>query len=459
MSFSSKVNAFITRHQLLHADGRYIVALSGGPDSVALLRVLLALGYQVEAAHCNFRLRGKESDRDEQFCVQLCNQQDVTLHRVHFDTTAYAELHHVSIEMAARELRYRYFEQLRQDIHADDICVAHHEDDQAETILLNIIRGTGLRGLQGMQPRNGHIVRPLLSVTRQEVLSYLADLHHDFVTDSTNLVDDAQRNILRLDVLPHLRRINPAVVKNISRMAEHVAEAEAFVKQSAKEVLNTMKSGNQALDMMNSADQGVEGYNLSRLRSHQSASLLLWQLLSTRGFNETQVEEILESGRSGSSWTSTAAVAFIDRDQLCLIDKVMWSRVLPEMRIPETGVYVYGDKGMKFRVTMQDVDASFKVDKRSTVACLDADKVTFPLTIRGVQAGDRFQPFGMQGTRLVSDYLTDRKRSLMDKRQQLVVTDATARILWLVGERVDGRAAVGAATSRVLYIEVLSVQG
>lgn len=441
MDFCSRVNDFIVHHQLLKADGRYLVALSGGADSVALLRVLLQLGYRVEAVHCNFRLRGEESDRDEAFCRALCQRLDVKFHCVHFDTKAYAELHKVSIEMAARELRYHYFEQLRLDIQADGICVAHHQDDQSETILLNIVRGTGLKGLQGMHPRNGFIIRPLLNVTRQDILDYLSSLQQDYVTDSTNLIDEAQRNIIRLDVMPQLRRINPAVAQNIARMAEHVSEASAFIEQSADEALRTMKTADG-------------GYNLTQLLRHPSVGLLMWQLLSPFGFNEQQIDEMGQNQRNGSQWMSKSHVATIDRQRLYIYNKEAWSQEPPEMRIPEAGTYVYGEDGIRFKLSKIAVDEHFALDKRAEVANLDAEKVTMPLTIRGLRSGDRFQPFGMRGTKLISDYLTDRKRSLMEKRRQLVVSDAMGRIVWLVGERVDGRVAITSSTCFVLRIEV-----
>ena len=216
----NKISAFIEQHQLLrHDDAKYIVALSGGADSVALLLVMHQLGYRVEAAHCNFRLRGQESDRDEQFVAELCNKKQTPLHIIHFDTVAYAKLHQVSIEMAARELRYRYFEQLRQDIGADDVCVAHHQDDAVETLLMNLLRGTGIHGLTGIRPRNGHIVRPMLCVTRAEIVGYLDSAHQPYVTDSTNLVPDVVRNKIRLNVIPQLLALNPSASQNIARTA------------------------------------------------------------------------------------------------------------------------------------------------------------------------------------------------------------------------------------------------
>ena len=233
----SKVKDYIKQHNLLNSNDLYIVALSGGADSVALLLFLDEMGYQVHAAHCNFHLRGAESDRDEAFCESLCLQKDIPFHRIHFDTLTYAETHHVSVEMAARELRYGYFEQLRKDIGASGICVAHHRDDSVETVLLNLIRGTGLRGLTGIQPRKGYILRPLLCVSRQEIEQYLQAKGQSYVTDSTNLVAEVQRNVVRLKVLPLLETINPAVADNIQRTAENLTEAQSVLDVAKKSVI------------------------------------------------------------------------------------------------------------------------------------------------------------------------------------------------------------------------------
>jgi len=215
------VRQFIERQHLLDRQGLHLAAVSGGADSVCLLLVLKALSYRVEAVHCNFHLRGDESQRDEAFVKRLCQQTGTELHLTHFDTTTYAELHHVSIEMAARELRYHYFEQLRHDIGADTICVAHHQDDSAETILMNMVRGTGLRGMQGIQPQRGHIVRPLLCVDRKQIEEWLKQRGQDYVTDSTNLVPDIVRNQLRLNVIPQLEKACPQAKANRDRRHQH----------------------------------------------------------------------------------------------------------------------------------------------------------------------------------------------------------------------------------------------
>lgn len=206
-----------------------IVALSGGADSVCLLLKTVEAGHSVEALHCNFHLRGAESDRDEEFCHCLCRKLGVRLRVKHFDTAAYASEHKVSIEMAARELRYAWFEEVRQELGADKILVAHHQDDNIETMLFNLMRGTGISGLTGMKTRNGHIVRPLLDMTRQEILDYLAARKQDYVTDSTNLETEAIRNKIRLQLLPLMEEIFPSVRKNLVKTMRFLQNAETVV--------------------------------------------------------------------------------------------------------------------------------------------------------------------------------------------------------------------------------------
>ena len=227
----NKIKRFIVSEHLLRVDALYLVALSGGADSVALLLCLKELGYHVEAVHCNFNLRGEESLRDEQFCEDLCQRENIPLHKAHFDTQAYADLHKVSIEMAARELRYRYFFQLKEALGADGVCVGHHKEDTVETILINLVRGTGLSGLMGIRPRNHDVIRPLLCVTRQEIEDYLHQHAVSFVTDSTNLIDDVVRNKIRLNVIPQLSEINPSVTDAILTTANHLSEVDAIVQE------------------------------------------------------------------------------------------------------------------------------------------------------------------------------------------------------------------------------------
>ena len=453
-----QVAGFVARNQLLAADNKYIVALSGGADSVALLLIMKALGYDVEAAHCNFHLRGKESERDENFCVSLCESLGVILHRIHFDTLTYAQLHKVSIEMAARDLRYSYFEQLRRDINADAICVAHHKDDNVETILLNLVRGTGMNGLTGISPRNGFILRPLLCIGREDILEYLEAENQDYVTDSSNLVDDVQRNKIRLNVLPLLENVNSAVKDNILTMARWIAEASTIVEASLDEAkakavssLSVGAKNHDAKPMLNDSFS----VDISKIEEYPSAEYLLWDILKDYGFNSSQVALVADNlhATTGTSWLSSSHELTLDRGRLILtpLDKEEGRK----MRIPEAGTYVYTEL-CKLKIEQKEINENYTISRSSDKVCLDAQKVKFPLMIRRVARGDRFVPFGMKGSKLVSDFLTDQKVALPLKRRQLVVTDAGGNILWVVGKRLDGRFAVSPCSKSVVEISLLS---
>ena len=427
----SKVKDYIKKHKLLSFSDLYIVALSGGADSVALLLLLDEMGYKVHALHCNFHLRGEESDRDERFCEDLCLKKNIPFHRIHFDTLMYAETHKMSVEMAARELRYRYFEQLRKDIGAEGICVAHHQDDTVETVLLNLVRGTGLRGLTGIQPRNGAILRPLLCVTRTEIEAYLATKQQDYVTDSTNLETDFVRNKIRLQVVPLLRQLNPAVSENIVRTAEHLTEAQKVLDA----VVDTYKGSNQL--------------DLCALQQVGSAEYIVFEWLKQYGFNGSQVQQVI-SAETGSIFSSPTGYEVLkDRDRLLVEPTIM---AFTPIRIPEEGTYVLSDDR---RLNVRRSNPF--VSKDSHEATLDARQVRFPLTVRRVEEGDWMIPYGMTGRKLLSDLMTDLKMSLFDRRRQLVVVDTQGAVVWAIGLRTDHRCRVTDATQEVIAIKINNV--
>lgn len=457
------VSSYIARHKMLDIQAKHIVALSGGADSVALLLILLSLGYDVEAAHCNFHLRGEESDRDERFAKSLCEKYGVAFHVVHFATEEYALLHKVSIEMAARELRYRYFEQLRHDIGAADICVAHHADDSVETLLMNLVRGTGIHGLVGIKPVNGYIRRPLLCISRSDIESYLSSVGQAYVTDSTNLVDDVVRNKFRLNVIPLLRDINPNAAGNIRRTAEYISEAvtvfDAAMAAARLRVTKIQGTGSIAVSANNNSGsvselEALSGIviDIAGLLAELSPEYLLYSILSDYGFTSAQVEQIYAhtNAPSGRIWTSAHFELLVDRKRIIIEPR---QEIMKPMKIVEPGVYVLKD-GRRLAVSTCYIDSGFVLSRAASIACLDADKVKYPLTLRCVKSGDRFVPFGMRGSKLVSDYLTDRKRTLFEKRRSLVLTDRLGDIVWLVNERPDNRSRITKETKRALVVEI-----
>lgn len=440
--FIHRIEDFISRNHLLEKDGKYLVALSGGADSVTLLWVLHELRYQIEACHCNFQLRGAESDRDEQFCVQLCEQLGIPLHRIHFDTRLYAEVHKESIELAARNLRYRYFAQLKEDVEADGICVAHHQDDTVETVLINLIRGAGIQGLTGISAKNGDILRPLLCVDRKEILAYLEEKGQDYVTDSTNLVDDVVRNKIRLNIIPMLKEINPAASKNIAQAAHHLEEANKMLSSIAI-------CGEKSED-------GTIRVAVLEIESAASAEYALYSSLSPYGFRGKAITEILASLHStGKTWTSETHQLVIDRE--CILIREKQTEAFQGMKIPETGCYVL-PRGEKIKLSIREREIDFSPSKEKFLITLDADAVTFPLHLRLAQNGDTFHPFGMKGKKLVSDYLTDRKKNLFEKQSQLVLEDAKGQVIWVVGERTSELCKIKEDTKKILYIQVSQVR-
>lgn len=460
----NKVKTYIDTHKLLRPDGRYIVGLSGGADSVALLLILKELGYCVEAAHCNFHLRGKESQRDEEYCINLCKEQDIKLHLIHFQTAEYAEKHKVSIEMAARTLRYNYFEALRQNIGADAVCVAHHRDDSVETVLLNLLRGTGLRGLMGIRPRNKHIIRPLLACSKADIEAYLSAKEQAFVTDSSNLVADVKRNKLRLEVVPTLKEINPSFDETIMKMSESIGEAQKIINASLKSAFSSIVSveNGDADALFLQLQDGTPKLALPNLRidiaalkAYVSPEYFLFYLLIPYGFTSPQVRGIASSllSESGKEYITDSYTLLFDRKMMLVSQR---EKTAPKpLELPETGKYIYSEQCC-IEIKEETVDSNFTIPTAINEIVVDKAKVHFPLVLRRTATADRFRPFGMRGSKLVSDYLTNLKVDAVSKRKQLVLVDGNGEIMWLVGRRSSETYRIGSTTTTALRIRFLS---
>lgn len=427
--FKYDVQKFIEEKSLFTLKDKILIALSGGADSVALLRVLHALGYSCECAHCNFHLRGEESDRDEAFVQQLCKTHQIKLHIKHFDTDTYAKSHQLSIEMAARELRYEWFESLRQELNAQVIAVAHHRDDSVETFMLNLIRGTGINGLKGIAPQNGWIVRPLLQVSREDIIDYLQEILQDYVTDSTNLQDVYVRNKIRLSILPLMKEINPSIMETIQDTSMRLADVASIYHQERKKTLEH--------SVIKVSDH-FQRISIDKILMDIAPASLLFELLSPLGFNISQIKDIhrsLEHSQAGKRFISKNWELIRDREDL-LIQRIDSECIVPELIVQEI-----------------EKTPSFILHKDKHIACLDADKVKLPLTIRKWQVGDKFIPLGMNGKKKISDYMTDKKFSLFQKENQYVVCSED-KIVWLVNERCDNRYRITDQTRRILLLKI-----
>ncbi len=431
--------ALTTRCHVQPAD-RLLVALSGGADSVALLRLLVAAGRDVEAAHCNFGLRGEESDNDQAFVVGLCARLDVRLHLAAFDTRETARRRGVSLEMAARDLRYDWFDRLLDERSLAAVAVAHHRDDNAETLLLHLVRGAGLHGLTGMAWRRGRVVRPLLATDRKALVTYLESIGQDYVTDSTNLVADVKRNRIRLQVLPLLRELNPAIDRVLAETARRMTEAEVIFDRAVTEARSRV---------CRPAEGGLD-IDLAALHAEVSPETLLHEWLAPYGFRPEQTTDT-------AARKATSGSARYDADEWQLVHDRNFLRLrrrtgsFAPFALDADGCHPLPD-GRTLRLVHLSREDLGPIPRDPRTACLDADRIG-RLTCRPCRRGDRFRPYGMNGSKLVSDYLTDRKRSLLDKAAACVVcSDET--IAWLVGERPDQRFALTESTCRVALLTV-----
>lgn len=433
------VRAYIEKQQLLAGRAPVLVGFSGGADSVALLSLLVQLDYSCIALHCNFHLRGDESVRDEQFAAETARTLGVPFYKIDFDTTGYADKHHLSIEMAARELRYNWFEEMRQQLGGQAIAVAHHRDDSVETVMMNLIRGTGIRGLGGIRPKNGYVVRPLLPVSRSEILAWLEQQQLSYVTDSTNLSDAYTRNFIRLRVLPLLEELNPSVKTAIARTADHLADTEAIflymVEKARKELLDD--------------DRRIP---IARLMQYPSPATILYELLKPYGFTRQVTDDIFHSltKESGKQFYSPFYRLLKDREYLLLAPVNKEEALEYTITTNEIMEEIWrGPIELSFFKSVITTDFSIRKDKH--IAYFDYDKLTFPLTLRKWKEGDWFIPFGMKGRKKLSDYFSDHKFSRIEKEQAWLLCSGE-NILWIVGERSDNRFCIDKTTKSVLIV-------
>ena len=432
------VRRYIEKEELLSPGCRIIVGVSGGADSMALLDLLILLGYHCVAAHCNFHLRGKESQRDADFVKRWCREIDVPCRSVDFETRQYAADKKISIEMAARDLRYDWFEVIRQQEGADAIAVAHHRDDSVETLLLNLIRGTGIKGLTGISPKKGRLVRPLLSATRTGIEHYIVERGIPTIFDSSNSDDHFLRNAIRLRVIPLLEELNPSVKESIHRTSLHLTEAEKIYSDAIARLSTTV-----------CRDEWID---ITALKECPSPRSLLYEILTPLGFTPSVIEDIAVSldATPGKLFLGERYRVIKDRDAFLIAP-------LPDAVAPSSFRIEQGTTLLKKPLLMQirSMDMPVAIEKNKNTLYVDHDRLHFPLLLRRWQQGDWFIPFGMKGRKKLSDFFTDRKMNLRDKEEVWVLLSGDD-VVWIVGERPDNRFRVTDKTRKVLQIRLNS---
>ena len=417
---------------------RLLVAVSGGPDSVVLLDALHREGFSVVVAHCNFHLRGEASNEDAEFVKRLSVKYQVPYYQVDFDTEWEARERGISIEMAARDLRYEWFEQMADEHDCDLIAVAHNADDVVETFFLNLTRGSGLQGLSGMAELRGRIVRPLLQVSRKQIMEYIAEYQLQYRVDATNLETIYTRNKIRHNVIPQLEEINPSFLDTMANNMRFISSAQSIVDAYAAEAYKKVVKVEDVRII----------FDLKELKKYQGVDTLLFLWLNKYGFSSDVIMQLYRSldDISGKQFYSATHRLVVGREHLeCIMHNAQCTMHNAQFTIDETQITINDP----IKLEIQEVDiVDFQLIKSSNVACLDADKLQYPLKLRHWQKGDWFIPFGMKGRKKLSDFFVDKKMSLIDKEQLWLLTSGED-IVWVVGYRVDARYAVTEKTKKV----------
>ena len=430
--------AYINRYHLIAESDRLILALSGGMDSMVLADLLLKMKVDFVVAHCNFHLRGEESDGDEQFVRKFAEKYGIQCFVKHFDTEQYAAEQSVSIEMAARDLRYAWFEELRQQLGYDKIAVAHHADDQAETFFMNLLRGAGLRGLKGMQPQNGVIIRPLLWASREQIHQYALENNITWREDHTNAETIYLRNKIRNQLLPVFDELHPEARQGLYKSLEHLASENELYRELLQEKLNQIVERNGE----------IQSIPHSAFFIQHSAFQLLFEWLRQYGFNTDQCHFIYDTMQTGigNKYYSPTHQLVIGRNELQLSEIKPGEDEVIQIEIGEEEI----NSPIHLRFTQFEKAADFVINKSPNVAQLDTDKIQFPLTLRHWRHGDRFRPLGMKGSKLLSDFFVDQKFAEAQKENVFLLLSADNQILWVVGYRIDDRFKIEERTRTVL---------
>ena len=458
MTMLDRFQAYINRYNLLAEGEKVILALSGGIDSMVLADLLLKSKVDFVAAHCNFHLRGEESDGDEKFVREYAEKNGIQCFVKHFETEKIAKEQGLSIEMAARDLRYAWFEELRQQLGFGKIAVAHHADDQAETFFINLLRGAGLNGLKGMRPQNGAIIRPLLWASRDEIRQYAVDNQILWRDDNTNAENIYLRNKIRNYLMPVFDELQPEARQGLYKSLEHLASENEMYRELLKEKLSLIvESGEGSCVIARRNDEAIQKESSKSFRvsldcfaalAKTQSEQLLFEWLRNYDFNTDQVHFIFDAMETsvGNKYFSPTHQLVIGRDALHLSEI---KKVADEEFQIEMGEECI-EKPLRLRFSRIEKSEGFVIDKSPNVAQLDFDKLTFPLTLRHWRHGDRFHPLGMKGSKLLSDFFVDQKFSEQQKSSVWLLTSADGDIVWVVGWRIDDWFKVTSQTKSIL---------
>ncbi|NLP57435.1 tRNA lysidine(34) synthetase TilS [Lutibacter sp. B1] len=435
-------------------DKKLLVAISGGIDSIVLTRLLYKLGFSISLAHCNFLLRGKDSNKDEQFVIELGKKYKVPTHTIKFETEKYATENGISIQMAARELRYNWFQEIIENQKLDYVITAHQKDDVLETFLINITRGTGLDGLTGIPEVNGNIVRPMLPFSREDVLVYATKHKLFWREDSSNSSIKYLRNKIRHKVIPVLKELNPSLLDSFQNTLENLKGSQQIINDSIKNIQEKIiSSQNNNLHL-----------NILELKKLSNPKIYLYELLKTYGFTEWNVITDLLNAQSGKQILSKTHRLIKNRDSLILTEiEMVDEENTSTIYIEENTSQISHPISLKFETIVIPFDTKnhqnkilneLIFDDINTIS-IDYDKLQFPLTIRKWEKGDYFFPIGLQGKKKLSKFFKDEKLSIVEK-DAIWLLCSKKEIVWVIGKRLDDRFKVTKTTSKILKIKLIS---
>ena len=429
------------KEKLFSAADRLILAVSGGLDSVVLLDLLNRAGYDLVVAHCNFGLRGEESLRDEAFVRQQAASYGREVLVRHFDTAGYAASHRVSVQVAARELRYAWFSEVAAATGCRYVVTAHHQDDNIETLLMNFFKGTGIAGLRAMLPRQGIVVRPLLFASREAIRVYALERGLSWVEDSSNVSDKYTRNYFRHQVIPLVAQAYPGVLDNLADNVGRFREIEVIYRQAVegqKKMLLEYRGNEVHIPVL-------------KLLQSEALGTLLYEILSPYGFSPQQAEACRELLASPSGRYIVSATHRVLKNRRFLIITPLETTEATHVLLEAADTTVAFADGM-LRLQRLAAERVGGLDQGPRVALLDVSAVRFPLLLRPWKTGDYFYPLGMRKKKKLSRFFIDNKLSVVQKEKVWVV-EMDKKIVWVVGLRIDDRCRLGAGTKEVLRIE------
>ncbi len=454
MTFFERFTAYNREQNLFKKNDNLLLAVSGGVDSVILCELCKQANYHFKIAHCNFQLRGDESERDEKFVRALAKKYEVAIFVKRFNTKEYAAHNKVSIQVAARELRYEWFADLMKeelckgdkssdskDTSSTFLLTAHHANDNIETLLMNFFKGTGIKGLQGILPRYGKIIRPLLFARKEEILLFASENNLSFVEDSSNSSDKYTRNYFRHQLIPSLQKKFPQVEENLLNNIDRYREIEILYAQSVslqKKKLLEVKGNEIHIPVL-------------KLLKTEPLKTIIYEIIKEYGFTARQTEEVASLLKSESG-------KYISSATYKIIKNRGWLIISPVNTFEAHHILIYeNDKEIDFeegKLKIKDFELSMeKIEASHLFATLDADTITFPLLLRKWKQGDYFYPLGMHHKKKLSKFFIDQKLSVADK-EKIWVLESNKKIIWIVGKRIDDRFKITEKTKRIFSIEL-----